>query len=236
MKIFFNYLPKMSFSIGLCLYVILNGTPVCAQDLVYKGLDSIETILNIKYKIPKGFNNLNIFQSWTPNTPAMWNTLCCVFESGDKQCKVLYNVLPSCPEYNLVTYREKMWREFNSMLNSKDFVLDDYLRILSTEEARKRFNADSIFLYNVPKTMFDKCDEKFTHCTRMVITRQNRPILDLVWYFTDAGKKKEEKYMQKINKHIWYNDDNWNYDWQRWEKWIKTYFAAIMDEYHPQIQ
>jgi hypothetical protein len=234
MKTVFCYLSKKSFKVGLCLCVIFCTTSVYAQDLVSKGLDSVETIFHIKYEIPKSFKNINIFQIWTPNTPAMWNTLCCVFESKDKQCKVLYNVLPSCPEYNFITHRDKMWREFNSMLNTKDFILDNYLRVLPIEEAKKRFNADSIFLYNVP-TAIDKDEEKFSHCTRMIITRQNRPILDLVWYFTDNGKKKEKKYLQKINKRIWYNDGYWNLDWQRWEEWMKTYFAEIMDD-NPQIQ
>jgi hypothetical protein len=64
----------------------------------------------------------------------------------------------------------------------------------------------------------------------MLIVRQDRLILDLVWYFTEKGKKKENKYMQKINKHIWYNDGQWNFDRQRWEEWMISCFKEIMDE------
>jgi hypothetical protein len=200
-----------------------------AQDLVSKGLDSIETIFHIKYEMPKGFSNLNTIQSWKPNNTSPWRTLCWVFESGDRQCKLLYNLLPGYPECTC-SKCNRMYRELNSVLNTDDFVLDDCLRILPHEEAQKRFNADSIFMYDIPVTGLDTGDGNFIHCTRMFITRQNRPTLDFVWYFTDKGKKKEEKYMQKMNRRIWYNDGNWNPDWQRWDEWMKAYFIEIMDE------
>ena len=239
MKTVFDYLLKISFSVGLCFYVVFNSMPVCAQHLVSKGLDSVETIFHIKYEIPKGFSNLNLLQMWTPNLPFMRGVLCWVFESEDKQCKVLYNVFPVypvCSEFVSDEHRTHMYLDFRSMLKTNDFVLGNYLRILPAKEAQKRFNADSIFLYNVPTAIFDKDNTKFTHCTKMIITRKGRPKLDLVWYFTDKGKKKEKKYMQTINKHIWYNDGNWNWNWRRWDEWMITFFKELMDEYNIQIQ
>lgn len=250
--VFFN-LRKVSFIAGLLFYAIFNGTTLGAQDLVsqgfsiettfhtkelpkdlvLQGLDSVETAFHIKYEMPKGFNNPNAAQFWQPKRYSPWRTLCWVFESKDKQCKVLYNVFPRYPTiigYN--THRSMMRREFENMLNG-----DNCLRILPSKEAQKRFNADSIFLYDVPTAaVLDTDDEKFTHCTRMFITKQDRPILDLVWYFTEKGKKKEKKYMQKINKHIWYydgygyNDGYWTLlDRQRWEEWMKICFKILME-------
>jgi hypothetical protein len=231
MKTVFYFLSKTPFIKGLFLYVIFNGATLYAQDLVSKGMDSIETIFHIKYEIPKGFNNLHTIQSWKPGKSFFGRTLCLVFESGDKQCKVLYNLLPEYPAECSCSKCSRMYRELNSVLNTDDFVLDNYLRILPHEEAQKRFNADSIFMYDLPTTVFDTGDERFIHCTRMFITKENRPSLDVVWYFTDKGKEKKEKYMQKMNKRIWYNDGNWDMDWQRWDNWMKTYFVEIMDEY-----
>jgi hypothetical protein len=229
MKTVFLNSQKVSFIMGLLFYAIFNSTTLGAQDVVSRGLDSLETFFHIKYEMPKGFNDLNTAQLWHPAKSILWSSaLCWVFESKDKQCRVLYSVFPWYYP-GIYTHRDKMRLEFKGILNTNDFVLDDYLRVLSSEEARKRFNADSIFLYDVPTAVPDIGDEKFTHCTRMFIVKQNRAELDLVWYFTEKGKKKEEKYMQKINKHIWYNDGHWNWDLQRVEEWMKTYFKEIME-------
>jgi hypothetical protein len=192
-----------------------------AQGLVMKGLDSITTILHIQYEPPKGFKDLNVVQRWRAgNSPGY--TFCGVFESGDGQCKVLYNLLPTYPGRARYTHRDIIRFDYKSNYG---------LRILPTKEAQKWFNADSIFLYDIPSgipTEFE-VDEKFTHCTKMVITKQYRPDLFFIWYFTDKGKKKEEKYVQKINKHIWYSDGNLDYNSsQRWEEWMKKYFVEVM--------
>jgi hypothetical protein len=226
--VFFN-LQKVSFIAGLLFYAIFNDATLSAQNLVLTGLDSIEAIFHVKYEMPKGFNDLGRAQFWQPVNSCSCYTLCWVFESKDRQCKVLYNMLPWYTGYNGYTHRDKMYREFKSMLNTDDFVLDNHIHILPSREAQKRFNADSVFLYHLPTAVPDMVDEKFTHCTRMLIVRQDRLILDLVWYFTEKGKKKENKYMQKVNKHIWYNDGHWNWDRQRWEEWMKTYFKELME-------
>jgi hypothetical protein len=230
MKTVFLNIQKVSFTAGLLFYAIFNGATLSAQDLVLQGLDSVEAVFHIKYEIPEGFNNLNAAQSWQPENSSPWRILCWVFESKDRQCRVLYDVFPWYTAYTGYTHRDRMCREFKSMLNTDNFVLDNYLRILPSKEAQKRFNADSIFLYDVPTAAVpDTGDEKFTHCIRMFIVRQDRAILDLLWYFTEKGKKREKKYMQKINKQIWYNDGHWNWDRQRWEEWMKTCFKELME-------
>lgn len=232
MKSDFYYLPKKILKMAIFLYIIFNSNLLCAQEIVSKGLDSVEDIFNVKYEMPKGFNNLNNAQLWRSDDSFPRGIICWIFESKDKQCKVLYNVFPLFQPYTECTcnsHRDIMYREVKSVLEKDDFVLDNYIRVLPQEEARRRFNADSIFIYDVSKAIFGMNDVQFPHCTRMIITREERPILDLVWYFTDKGKKREEKYMQKINKHIWYNNSDWKWDWQRWEEWMKTYFEEIME-------
>ena len=230
MRTIFQNSQKASFIFCLFFYgIMFNDTTLNAQNLVLRALDSVETIFQVKHETPKGFNNLNTIRFWQPNISSPWRTLCGAFESKDKHCNVLYNVLPSHTDQTFFYHRVRMRRELESILNTKDFVIDNYLHILSIEDARKRFNADSVFLYDVPTAIIDTGEEKFTHCTRMFITKQGRLIVDLVWYFTDKGKKREDKYMQRINKRIWYHDDNWSWYPVRWEEWKKEYFNKIMD-------
>jgi hypothetical protein len=222
MRSVFDYLSTKSFKAGLCLCFLLNNVTLDAQDSVMKGLDSLETILHIQCDPPIGFNNLNVVQFWGSGNSPAGRILCGVFESGDRQCKVLYNLFPTYPGCACYTHRDKMRLEG---------ISNDCLRILPTEEAQTRFNADSIFLYDIPMATFEN-DEKFTHCTKMVITRQDRPELEFIWYFTDKGKKEEEKYMQEINKRIWYSDGNMDCNSrQRWEEWMKKYFVEITKKY-----
>jgi hypothetical protein len=40
----------------------------------------------------------------------------------------------------------------------------------------------------------------------LAISKANRPVLYLKWFFTNKGKKKEKKYLDLIKKTIWYGD------------------------------
>ena len=233
MKTSFQNIQKTYFIFGVLLFAFLfNNTTLNAQGLVSIALDSVETAFQVRHETPKGFNNLNTIRLWQPGNSSPWRTLRGIFESKDKHCKVLYNILPSHTPHTphtLMDHRVKMTRELESILNTKDFVMDNYLHVLSREEAQERFNADSVFLYDVPTAVIDTGEEKITHCTRMFITKQDRLIVDLVWYFTDKGKKKEENYMQRINKRIWYYDANWVWQQDKWEERQKKYFNKIMN-------
>jgi len=37
----------------------------------------------------------------------------------------------------------------------------------------------------------------------------------LKWFFTDTGKKDQDKYIKSLSKNIWYNEGSWSLD----EKW-----------------
>ena len=213
---------KAMFMIVLYIYVILSVSPALAQTGVSKGLDSIGAIYNIKYEIPKDFNDLDTVQLWAPvNDDGKFGWIYWVFESKDKQCKVLYRLLPS--DVDIITYR--IDNGLRNIFGTEDNLRDKHLRTFTQKETWKSFNADSVFLYNVPTAEPKRCDEKFIYCVQMLIFRQNRSILELVWYFTDKGKKKEKRYMRKINKRIWFNDGKEEHCGQikAGEDWIRNY-------------
>lgn len=85
------------------------------------------------------------------------------------------------------------------------FDFNDHVTVLAGKEARDMFNADSVFLYDIP--MDKPYKEKYTRCTGFIISKMNRPTLTLKWFFTDHGKKKETEYMARLNGTIWYHEE-----------------------------
>lgn len=84
------------------------------------------------------------------------------------------------------------------------FDVNNYLTVLAGKEARNMFNADSVFLYDLPLDRPYK--EKYVYCKGMVISKRNRPAMLIKWFFTEKGKRKERKYINLLNKTIWYED------------------------------
>jgi len=87
---------------------------------------------------------------------------------------------------------------------------NEHITILVGKEVRSQFNADSVFIYDIP--MDRPYEEKYVHCTGLVISKANRPVMFLKWFFTDKGKKKEKEYLDLFKGSIWYGDapEKWN--------------------------
>lgn len=223
MKINFdNYIRRTLLVTGLCVYVMFSTSPALAQRGVSQELDSIEAIYNIRYEMPKGFNDLDTIQIWTPvGNYGRFGGLYWVFESKDKQCKVLYGLPPA----SVIDVGSRIDKGLKYIYETEDAVRDKYLHTLSLKEARESFNADSVFLYDVPTAKPQRRDEKCIHCTQMLIFRRNCLLLEFIWCFTDKGKEKKEKYMRKINKRIWFNDGKGDINDQtsRGEEWLLNY-------------
>lgn len=90
---------------------------------------------------------------------------------------------------------------------SRDSIdLDNHLTIVAGKEARTMFNADSVFIYDIP--LVETYKDKYVHCTGMVISKRNRPTMLMKWFFTEKGKKREKKYFDSFHKTIWYEGIN----------------------------
>lgn len=95
-------------------------------------------------------------------------------------------------------------------LPGKTFPFDEYVSVLPEKTARKWFNADSVFVYDLP--VDDPFQSIYNHCTGVVITRKDKTSFVLKLYFTDKGKKNEKRYFRSLRKTIWYRDTDWKYD------------------------
>ncbi len=99
-----------------------------------------------------------------------------------------------------------LFNYFGKPLNdSVSFNFNDYVTILSGKEAVESFNADSIFFYNIP--LEKAYEEKYTHCTGMVVCKKDRATMQFKFFFTTKGRKKEEEYIRLLSKQLWYEED-----------------------------
>lgn len=209
--------------IGLYICLMFSISPVLAQSGVSKDMDSIGSIYNMRYKMPKRFNDLNTVQAWTPvSNDGRYGWIYWAFESKDKECKVLYRLLPS--DDSDINYRIDNGLE--AIYGTDDALREKYLITLSQKDAQRHFNADSVFLYDVPTAEPKKHDEKFIDCIQMLIFKQSRSVVELVWYFTEKGRTNKKRYMKQISKRIWFNDgkaENYIQMRQEGEDWLRRY-------------
>lgn len=168
---------KTMLIIGLYICLMFSISPVLAQSGVSKDMDSIGSIYNMRYEMPKRFNDLNTVQAWTPvSNDGRYGWIYWVFESKDKECKVLYRLLPS--DDSDINYRIDNGLE--AIYGTGDALREKYLITLSQKDAQRHFNADSVFLYHVPTAEPKKHDEKFIDCIQMLIFKQSRSVVELV--------------------------------------------------------
>ena len=233
-----------------------HSTALFSQDIVTPTLEGIETFFHVRFQPPQDFVNLNTAMAWYPNSKYYHHffNIYLVFESEDKQCKVLYRVdmfiePEQGEELNFQQAGNQIFRELWRIYESgnrdttredSSFVigiypppsenLRDHIRIMPVDKAKRKFNADYVFMYDVPTAPFFG---DFTHCIRMVITKasDDRAILNLVWYFTDEGIKNKEYYMEKVSGRIWYNESPWVRQVANHREWSLTHFS----EFHRQL-
>jgi len=196
----------------------------------------------IACKIPVEFANLNKYNvMWKvrkekdKHSGSMFGL---TILSNNKECMVMYSAFPHHVSKEDAEERKKMalpvfprsqitfeiktalglYYSYEHPLNndSAKFDFNDYVTIVAGKAAREKFNADSIYIYDIPGAdsvyFFDETLEKvrmrkYPYCTSMFISRNDRAAMDFRFFFTPKGKKKEDQYINMLNKHIWYEDD-----------------------------
>ncbi|HOT14821.1 MAG TPA: hypothetical protein PK252_08680 [Bacteroidales bacterium] len=95
-----------------------------------------------------------------------------------------------------------------------------YVTIVAGKKAREMFNADSIYIYDIPGgdsvCFLDESLEKmrkdiYLYCTGLFIIKKDRGTIDIKLLFTKEGKKREDEYINLLSKQIWY-DDNFKHE------------------------
>ncbi|MDR1341613.1 MAG: hypothetical protein LBK58_16420 [Prevotellaceae bacterium] len=132
-------------------------------------------------------------------------------------------------------HRDVMFLELKDILQTDNFEMDDYISILPEKKSKKWFNADSVFFFNADSTYFFEpllsgniCQDKYIHCTSMFISKYNHGVIYFKWFFTEKGKRKEQQYLKKLAKNIWFSDDELHLSQQEKEKsfeWLGRVFV-----------
>jgi len=93
--------------------------------------------------------------------------------------------------------------------------LNDYLTIIAGKKAREMFNADTIYIYDIPSAdsvyFLDSSLEKirkkkYPYCTGVFISKDGRATMYFKFFFTERSRKKEEKYINMLDKQVWYDE------------------------------
>lgn len=79
---------------------------------------------------------------------------------------------------------------------------EDHVSVYSGRRVKNYFNADSVFLYNIPLKKPYRQD--YNHCTGMIITKAGHPHFQLLWLFSERGKMNEKRYFRRLRKSIRY--------------------------------
>ena len=114
------------------------------------------------------------------------------------------------------------------MLDTRDFNPDDYLTVFPQKKAKKWFNADSVFIFDVSpvKQEIVLNGMSYKHCTKMYVSCRDRAFIQFVLFYTDDVEKKKLKYLSQLQKNIWYHDGEWNFDFYWWNNWIGAGFIS----------
>lgn len=104
------------------------------------------------------------------------------------------------------------------------FTLEDfniYVKICTGKKVRRWFNADSVYVYTLPGInvfsrgpgmSMEPALEPYVYCTGMIIFRKGRAGVPLKLFFTNEGKRNEQKYLWMLRKMLWYRDGDWKFD------------------------
>jgi hypothetical protein len=153
-----------------------------------------------------------------------------IFLSKDKECILAYPANLNhklnddhriISQISIITAEIKtslgLYYHHGSSLNNDTTKLDiyDYVTIIAGKMAREMFNADSIFIYDLPNAdsvyFFDESlenmrKEKYPYCSGMLIYKNNRPTMNIKFFFSEKGYIKRSQYFEMLSKHIWYVD------------------------------
>lgn len=216
-----------------CLLCVLGIQSTPAQEKApdangFPEAELAREAFDIYFSVPAGFRFLDKVEVLRVDTTAlgMWYFS---FESEDARCKLLWPITPMSfandPGYSSkdiprgwnsafyddeLSHRNLMWAELTRAMQTDNIKLGDYVTVVAGKEARDRFNADSVFTFDIPRFVpITKEAPQFEHCMRMIISRNGRGkhMMMFLLLLTDEGKKNERDYIRKLDGRVWYGDD-----------------------------
>jgi len=176
-------------------------------------------------KEPANVSNLNIYNTiWVVRKGASERSTATllgpVFQSNDKDCLFAYPCInirffPINQILGEVASGVGAYYRHGYFIDTAKFDFYDYATVITGKKAREMFNADTLYIYDIPNAdssyFFNKELEKmqkenYPYCTGVVICKKGRIAMEMKLFFTEKGKIKEDEYINMLNKQIWYTD------------------------------
>ena len=198
--------------LGLILSVLFGGSFSAAAQMTTDVARDVNEKYGIVRRIPETFHIAHTFYSWPygyvwerdtiQHTWTRWAKTGAwgfLFQSDDRQCELLYS--------DFLEGRNHRTRLQNDLLNisqGRDSIrFEDHVLAVGGQKVKRRFNADSIFVLELPIEPMVQDSAVYTHCLRMYLTKGER-LIDFIWFFTDQGYERRAEYLQALDGAVRY--------------------------------
>ena len=176
--------------------------------------------MKLKYRKPKRFGQIGITECFD-NYPKLKSTFTCMgnqLHSNDEQFISFMNFVYFAEYHRKLYYlSHKRKRTVDSQHHSqiraifKDYYGDeigdswrDSVTVVSTEEARKKWNADSAFTFSLHLRPEDYYKKDFKHVKILLIQRKGQGYAYITSFYTDKAKENFDEYWRRIEKTLWF--------------------------------
>jgi len=171
----------------------------------------------------KNFSCLTYNTIWVPKNDSQRSTAFLfgpVLQSKDKECLLAYpctniffhplNQIIAEIKSGLGTYNRISVSD-----DTSDFEFQNYVTIIVGKKVRKMFNADTLYIYDIPNAdssvflneeLENIRKENYPYCKGIAICKEARISTQIRLFFSEKGKLKENDYIKMLSKKIWYSD------------------------------
>lgn len=189
----------------------------------------VSKVMDIHWKKPRHFIDLEQGASWWGPRDGMRNKrIGCSYkstlQSNDGNCLVLYSdmdIMLSLLQMKDIGAAFKMLvGEMHMALGLVDekgklpadiaFDFKAYVKTILEKQVLRELNADTVYIAQIPLEKAFRTN--YLYCTGLYIIKEGRPSILVKCFFTDEGKKNEEKYLRSIFRSIEYQNNDWKYD------------------------
>ncbi len=217
--------------LGLILSVLFGGSFSAAAQMttdIAQVVNDVSKEHHVVRRVPEKFHiTRNKLYSWVygyhwvrDTTKHQWKRWAktgvagLLLQSDDRQCELLYSAL-------LGGLNHRGWIQ-NDLLNisqGRDSIrFEDHVLAVGGRKVKRRFNADSIFVLELPIEPMEQDSAVYTHCLRMYLTKGER-LIDLIWFFTDQGYERRAEYLRALDGAVRYKRGRWKKpEWIRRQK------------------
>lgn len=132
-------------------------------------------------------------------------------ESKNRDCLILVPYFFSNAIIPTFGIKNLCYREVKAALNlnpeDRTIELDSakYFRMISKDNMRGYFNADTVFIYKI--SLPETYEQVYSYCIGITALKTGHPAAVMKILLTENGKKREEEYLQLLFNSIHYSND-----------------------------